>query len=195
MANSIKIKVNGLTHGVSASLDTPLLYVLHNELHLHGPRFGCGLAQCGACSVLLDGKEIRSCVSRREQVGGLDHHPVLAVTQCGTCTSIHACCNGCSVGAAAVVPRCAAYRAGSPSSVVMLFPLTAATGVTHERISFPSSSTEQAPHCARPQPKRGPCRWSSLCSTYRRGVSRLALTPCVSPFTLILMLFAIPPPR
>ena len=40
MANSIKIKVNGLTHGVSASLDTPLLYVLHNELHLHGPRFG-----------------------------------------------------------------------------------------------------------------------------------------------------------
>ena len=70
MANSIKIKVNGLTHSVTASLDTPLLYVLHNELHLHGPRFGCGLAQCGACSVLLDGKEIRSCVHagrRRER--------------------------------------------------------------------------------------------------------------------------------
>jgi aerobic-type carbon monoxide dehydrogenase small subunit (CoxS/CutS family) len=56
-------------HNVTASLDTPLLYVLHNELHLHGPRFGCGLAQCGACSVLLDGKEIRSCVT-----------PVAAVT-------------------------------------------------------------------------------------------------------------------
>src|SRR5262249_57691562 len=97
----------------------------------------------------------------------------------------------CSAGAAAEVPRCAAYNAGSPSSVVMLFPLTAATGVTHERISLPSSSTEQAPHCARPQPNRGPCRWSSLCRTYRRGVSRLALTPCVKPFTLILMLFAI----
>src|SRR5262249_38192588 len=76
----------------------------------------------------------------------------------------------------------------------MLFPLTAATGVTQERISLPSSSTEQAPHCARPQPNRGPCRWSSLCKTYRRGVSRLALTPCVSPFTLILRLLAIPPP-
>jgi aerobic-type carbon monoxide dehydrogenase small subunit (CoxS/CutS family) len=63
MASSLKISVNGLTHSVSASLDTPLLYVLHNELHLHGPRFGCGLAQCGACSVLLDGKEIRSCVT------------------------------------------------------------------------------------------------------------------------------------
>src|SRR5207237_6159897 len=63
MASKLKIKVNGLVHSVTASLDTPLLYVLHNELHLHGPRFGCGLAQCGACSVLLDGKEIRSCVT------------------------------------------------------------------------------------------------------------------------------------
>ena len=70
MASSIKIKVNGLTHGVTASLDTPLLYVLHNELHLHGPRFGCGLAQCGACSVLLDGKEIRSCVTPVAAVSG-----------------------------------------------------------------------------------------------------------------------------
>ena len=70
MANSLKIKVNGLTHGVTASLDTPLLYVLHNELHLHGPRFGCGLAQCGACSVLLDGKEIRSCVTPVAAVSG-----------------------------------------------------------------------------------------------------------------------------
>ena len=70
MATNLKIKVNGLTHGVSASLDTPLLYVLHNELHLHGPRFGCGLAQCGACSVLLDGKEIRSCVTPVAAVSG-----------------------------------------------------------------------------------------------------------------------------
>src|SRR6476619_2762663 len=48
MASKLKIKVNGLVHNVTASLDTPLLCVLHNELHLHGPRFGCGLAQCGA---------------------------------------------------------------------------------------------------------------------------------------------------
>ena len=70
MASGLKIKVNGLTHGVEASLDTPLLYVLHNELHLHGPRFGCGLAQCGACSVLLNGKEIRSCVTPVAAVAG-----------------------------------------------------------------------------------------------------------------------------
>ena len=74
MASSLKIKVNGLTHDVTASLDTPLLYVLHNELHLHGPRFGCGLAQCGACSVLLDGKEIRSCVTPVAAVSGKSDH-------------------------------------------------------------------------------------------------------------------------
>ena len=89
MANSLKIKVNGLTHGVSASLDTPLLYVLHNELHLHGPRFGCGLAQCGACSVLLDGKEIRSCVTPVAAVSGksittLEGLPALWAAQRGT---------------------------------------------------------------------------------------------------------------
>jgi len=70
MASRLRIKVNGLVHNVTASLDTPLLYVLHNELHLHGPRFGCGLAQCGACSVLLDGKEIRSCVTPVAAVSG-----------------------------------------------------------------------------------------------------------------------------
>src|SRR5690242_6182536 len=70
MASKLRIKVNGLVHSVTASLDTPLLYVLHNELHLHGPRFGCGLAQCGTCSVLLDGKEIRSCVTPVAAVSG-----------------------------------------------------------------------------------------------------------------------------
>jgi aerobic-type carbon monoxide dehydrogenase small subunit (CoxS/CutS family) len=70
MASSLKVNVNGLSHNVVSSLDTPLLYVLKNELHLHGPRFGCGLAQCGACSVLLDGKEIRSCVTPVAAVGG-----------------------------------------------------------------------------------------------------------------------------
>jgi aerobic-type carbon monoxide dehydrogenase small subunit (CoxS/CutS family) len=57
------IKVNGKTWPVEASADTPLLYVLTNELRLKGPRFGCGLAQCGSCSVLADGVEIRSCVT------------------------------------------------------------------------------------------------------------------------------------
>ena len=89
MASHLKIRVNGLVHRVSASLDTPLLYVLRNELRLHGPRFGCGLAQCGACSVLLDGKEIRSCVTPAAAVSGksittLEGLPALWVRERGT---------------------------------------------------------------------------------------------------------------
>jgi nicotinate dehydrogenase subunit A len=59
----LAISVNGRKHAVQATGDTPLLYVLRNELRLHGPRFGCGLAQCGACTVQVDGKPIRSCIT------------------------------------------------------------------------------------------------------------------------------------
>jgi isoquinoline 1-oxidoreductase alpha subunit len=55
--------VNGVKREVQAPADTPLLYVLRNDLELSGPQFGCGLAQCGACSVLLNGKEVRSCIT------------------------------------------------------------------------------------------------------------------------------------
>src|SRR5260221_1815588 len=55
------ITVNGKQHEVAVSPDTPLLYVLRNELELNGPKFGCGLAQCGACTVHIDGKPARSC--------------------------------------------------------------------------------------------------------------------------------------
>lgn len=57
------LKVNGGTHRVEAEADTPLLYVLQAELGLRGPRFGCGLAQCGSCSVLIDDRESRACVT------------------------------------------------------------------------------------------------------------------------------------
>ena len=70
MADDLKIKVNGRMWPVAASPDTPLLYVLSNELALKGPRFGCGLAQCGSCSVLADGVEIRSCITPVGDVGG-----------------------------------------------------------------------------------------------------------------------------
>jgi isoquinoline 1-oxidoreductase alpha subunit len=57
------ILVNGVKREIQAPADTPLLYVLRNDLELSGPQFGCGLAQCGACSVLLNGKEVRSCIT------------------------------------------------------------------------------------------------------------------------------------
>jgi aerobic-type carbon monoxide dehydrogenase small subunit (CoxS/CutS family) len=62
------ITVNGARREVQAPSDTPLLYVLRNELQLIGPQFGCGLAQCGACAVLIDGKEVRSCITSLSEV-------------------------------------------------------------------------------------------------------------------------------
>jgi aerobic-type carbon monoxide dehydrogenase small subunit (CoxS/CutS family) len=70
MAGTFRITVNGERHSVSAAPDTPLLYVLANDLALRGPRFGCGLAQCGSCSVLVDGVERRSCVTPVSAVEG-----------------------------------------------------------------------------------------------------------------------------
>jgi aerobic-type carbon monoxide dehydrogenase small subunit (CoxS/CutS family) len=65
-----RITVNQRVQDIDAPADTPLLYVLSNELALQGPRFGCGLAQCGSCSVLVDGVETRSCVTPLGKVTG-----------------------------------------------------------------------------------------------------------------------------
>ena len=102
--SKITLKVNGTSHTVDVEASTPLLYVLRNDLDLHGPRFGCGLGQCGACTVLINGAAARSCVlpvgSVRSEVTTLEGlakgdtlHPVqqawmeLDVPQCGYCQS------------------------------------------------------------------------------------------------------------
>jgi len=63
------LQVNGNGRQVTAESDTPLLYVLRNDLNLRGPRFGCGLGQCGACTVIIDGKAARSCITPLSSVG------------------------------------------------------------------------------------------------------------------------------
>lgn len=70
MGKPLEIEVNGRRHAVEAPPDTPLLYVLRNEMDLRGPRFGCGLAQCGACTVHMDGVAIRSCVTPASAAAG-----------------------------------------------------------------------------------------------------------------------------
>jgi nicotinate dehydrogenase subunit A len=105
MVDRLALRVNGREETVSASGDTPLLYVLRNDLGLNGPKFGCGLAQCGACAVLQNGVEIRSCVTpvasavgseitTCEGLGTPDKlHPLQAAfvteqaAQCGYCIS------------------------------------------------------------------------------------------------------------
>jgi len=103
MAQKISLNVNGTTQAVEADPDMPLLYALRNDLGLNNPHFGCGLAQCGACTVHLDGQPIRSCITPLAAVGdsrivtlaGLGTpdkpHPLQAayveeeVPQCGYC--------------------------------------------------------------------------------------------------------------
>jgi len=69
MPQDFQLKVNGATRRANVEPDTPLLYILRNDLELSGPRFGCGLSQCGACTVLIDGKPARSCVTPVVSVG------------------------------------------------------------------------------------------------------------------------------
>lgn len=103
--SEITLKVNGREHSVVVDPATPLLYVLNDDLGLRGPRFGCGLSQCGACTVILDGKAIRSCVTpvgsvgsgevtTLEGLGSLEKlHPIQqafvdeGAAQCGFCLS------------------------------------------------------------------------------------------------------------
>jgi nicotinate dehydrogenase subunit A len=82
----ITLRVNGQTHRLDVEPDTPLLYALRDDLALHGPKFGCGLAQCGACTVLVDGKAVRSCVTPVRQVVG---RPVTTLEGLGTVDKPH----------------------------------------------------------------------------------------------------------
>jgi nicotinate dehydrogenase subunit A len=82
----ISLTVNGSPYSTDVESDTPLLYVLQNDLKLNGPKFGCGLAQCGACTVLLDGKPIRSCVTPMSAASG---HEVTTIEGLGTVDNPH----------------------------------------------------------------------------------------------------------
>lgn len=103
--SAITIEVNGQRHAVDAEGETPLLYVLRNDLKLKGARFGCGLGQCGACTVVIDGKAVQSCdvslaavagkrITTIEGIGAVEKlHPLQSAFiaeqagQCGYCAS------------------------------------------------------------------------------------------------------------
>jgi nicotinate dehydrogenase subunit A len=78
---SIALTVNGVRHTVEADPDTPLLYVLSDDLALRGPKFGCGLGQCGACTVILDGRAVRSCSMPVSAAGS---RPIVTLEGLGT---------------------------------------------------------------------------------------------------------------
>ncbi len=83
---AVRLTVNGTPHTVRSSPDTPLLYVLRDELQLHGPRFGCGLGQCGACTVHLAGNAVRSCTIPISAVGD---QPITTLEGLGSPDRLH----------------------------------------------------------------------------------------------------------
>lgn len=86
MAESITLNVNGQEHAIEAEPDSMLLYALRDNLQLHGPKFGCGLSQCGACTVLMDGAATRSCVTPLSAVKG---HKITTLEGLGTIANPH----------------------------------------------------------------------------------------------------------
>ncbi|HET9882738.1 MAG TPA: (2Fe-2S)-binding protein [Candidatus Binatia bacterium] len=82
----ISLRVNGKARVLDTDPDVPLLYVLRNDLELNGPKFGCGMAQCGACTVLMDGNAIRSCVT---PVSAVQNKPVTTLEGLGTTKKLH----------------------------------------------------------------------------------------------------------
>src|SRR6202162_5556467 len=82
----LSLKVNGQTHSLDVDPTTPLLYVLSDDLGLRGPKFGCGLGQCGACTVLVKGQAVRSCITAVETVQGLE---VITLEGLGTVDKPH----------------------------------------------------------------------------------------------------------
>src|ERR1700684_2831948 len=83
---AISLKVNGVVHSVTAEPDTPLLYVLRNDLALNAAKFGCGLVQCGACTVLVDGKPARSCIT---DIGSVANSEITILEGLGTLERLH----------------------------------------------------------------------------------------------------------
>ena len=86
MPQDFMLKVNGGDRRASVEPDTPLLYILRNDFELNGPRFGCGLAQCGACTVLVEGRPTRSCVTPVSAIGS---KPVTTLEGLGTKDKLH----------------------------------------------------------------------------------------------------------
>jgi nicotinate dehydrogenase subunit A len=126
----LTIEVNGTKHAVVATVDTPLLYVLRNELRLHAPRFGCGLAQCGACTVHHGDQAIRACVT---PVGAVTDKPLTTLEGLGTPEKPHPLQTAFIKNQAAQCGYCTNAMIMGAASLMKLGAIRAATSETEIR--------------------------------------------------------------
>jgi aerobic-type carbon monoxide dehydrogenase small subunit (CoxS/CutS family) len=154
MASEFTLSVNGARHVISAAPETPLLYVLRNDLKLTGPRLGCGIAQCGACAVLVNGKEVRSCIAPVSSMVGKQ------ITTIEGLSAAWAAAKGLSVSDAAKklhpvqqawideqVPQCGYCQSGMMIAAVDL--LTKIPNPTVAQIKDAFTNTPPSPHLCR----------------------------------------------
>ncbi len=154
MASDLTLSVNGANHTVSVAPQTPLLFVLRNQLKLTGPRLGCGIAQCGSCAVLIDGNEVRSCVAPVSSAVGK------RVTTIEGLPAVWAAQKGLSEGDAALtlhpvqqawideqVPQCGYCQSGMMIAAVHL--LSKNPNPTVAQIKDAFTNTPPSPHLCR----------------------------------------------
>jgi isoquinoline 1-oxidoreductase subunit alpha len=153
MSGELTLTVNGAIQTITADPNTPLLFVLRNELQLTGPKMGCGMAQCGACAVLLDGEEIRTCVTPvsyavGKQVTTIEGLPALWAAHQGVTTSQAAPLH--PVQQAWIdeqVPQCGYCQSGMMIAAVQL--LSKNPNPTVAQIKDAFTNTPPSPHLCR----------------------------------------------
>jgi aerobic-type carbon monoxide dehydrogenase small subunit (CoxS/CutS family) len=141
MASELTLTVNGANHVVSAAPQTPLLYVLRNDLKLTGPRLGCGLGQCGACAVLVDGKEVRACIAPVSSAVGKHVTTIEGLAAGGTLHPVQ------QAWIDEQVPQCGYCQSGMMIAAVQLLGKNKNPSVAQIKDAF--TNTPPSPHLCR----------------------------------------------
>jgi isoquinoline 1-oxidoreductase alpha subunit len=154
----LKLNVNGKDHQVDVADDTPLLWVLRDELQMVGTKFGCGIAQCGACTVHLNGNPVRSCSTPASAVVGQKITTIEGLAQGGTLTAVQ------KAWIEHDVPQCGYCQAGQ----------------THERRGAAASEPQSVRQRHRQLHVRQPCRCGTTCGSARPSVAAQTLNGSAS---------------
>jgi len=137
---SITLRVNGRSHTVDVEPATPLLYVLRNDLGLQGPRFGCGLGQCGACTVIVNGEAVRSCVRQTGSVGAAEITTLEGLAQNGRLHPLQ------QAWIDEQVPQCGFCQNGMMITATQLLEATPSPNVVQIKAAFTGGAS---PHLCR----------------------------------------------